>query len=581
MLNASEQIEILKKFVQKEFLEQARLLSSAELDLFKERRVVAGIKGNFSVEGKNITLYVGLDRRFPLSLPLVFLHPAETLGLIPHVNVDSNGYICYCDPEGILLNSEDPLGILQEAFTKSVSVLQAGVRGENNVDFISELGAYWRSLTDKKISAFLKVDQRLRKVFVYENKDGYALVADDLDFVRSYGNYKCELSKRLDKLTRRTALYIPLREGAIKVPPRLNKFWSSQEVKQIVWRNLSPDNRSRLRKLKSEWKSKALIVLGIPNSLEGTTLIGLVLAASSRKPQKKYDQLLEIPSPINLQRYDAEYLRPRGGVNRNLEHLKVLIVGCGAVGGFIIPAIAQAGIQNFTLVDPDIMEAENTFRHCLGRVAIERSKVEAMQEEVQYKYPYLCVTPHKKQIEDLLQDEIIKLSDFDLIVCATGKHTIELYLNRLLHSEKNNPPTVFTWLEPYGIGGHALLTYPGKVGCLQCLFTLDNEDLLCDRSAFAAPNQFFGRKNLGCGSSYTPYGSLDAQRTAQLAVRLALKAITEREQGSPILSWKGESEDFLAAGYKLSQRYKLTCEQLEAQKYSYIYSKCSVCSQGH
>lgn len=170
--------------------------------------------------------------------------------------------------------------------------------------------------------------------------------------------------------------------------------------------------------------------------------------------------------------------------------------------------------------------------------------------------------------------------DFDLCVIATGKFTIDLHLNRLLHQSAHAPTTVFTWLEPYGIGGHALLVHPKQTGCLQCLFVEDSEtgNPLRDRSAFAAPNQWFGHDSLGCGSSYTQYSALDAQKTADLAVRLALKAATRRELNNPMLSWRGDAHDFLAAGYQVSARYQKTPDQLADSQFHYVRRDCPICN---
>jgi hypothetical protein len=133
----------------------------------------------------------------------------------------------------------------------------------------------------------------------------------------------------------------------------------------------------------------------------------------------------------------------------------------------------------------------------------------------------------------------------------------------------------------YSIGGHALLTRPGKQGCFQCLFTsnCETDTPLHNRAAFAAYGQSFGKDDLGCGSLYTPYGVLDAEKTAESAVRLALDGLMQREQGNPILSWKGNDDNFIAAGFQLSSRYQLTSDQLHEQRYGYINVQCPVCGR--
>lgn len=574
MLDTKAQLQILTSLTQQGCLNQARLLAVSELDSFKSRQIEWAIGGQVTIEGKEITLCLGVDSSFPLSLPKVFLRPPEALGFIPHLEED--GYVCYLDAEGLLLNLEDPNGIFSDAIEKAIDVLQAGVSGRNRLDFMNEFSVYWRRLSSKTLLTFLPVDNVLRKIFVYTDNKGLELATDEISTVKAYFNTQ---GKTLDSLTKRTALYVPLEESTFILPPRPNYFWSSQDVKMIVWKNLSAENHQLLKCLGRKWKSEELVILGLPRPRRGITLVGLLFSGVVGGHPLLSGRVQNLPIPINIQRYDLAYLLPRGGGQDQLSSFRVLVVGCGSVGGYIVQALVQAGIMHLTLVDPDVLKPENTFRHVLGKKAECQPKVAALKEEIESKYPYLSVTIHQEYIEKAIRNELIDLSSFDLAILATGNPTVELYANCLLHQQTKNPITVFTWVEPYGIGGHALLSHPGKPGCFQCLFTSHSatDTPLHNRSAFAAYGQSFGKDDLGCGSLYTPYGALDAQKTAEYAVRLALDALTEREQGSPIWSWKGADDNFVNAGFSVSPRYQLTPDQLYSGRYGYINPLCPVC----
>jgi len=286
-----------------------------------------------------------------------------------------------------------------------------------------------------------------------------------------------------------------------------------------------------------------------------------------------------VPEPIDIQRLDEAYLMARGGGQPDLSRYRVLLIGCGSVGGYIALALPQTGIVNLTLVDPDLMQPENTFRHVLGHSALGEPKVAALKAEIERKYPYMAVTTHQKYIEEAIMDGLLDMSAFDLVVVAIGNPTAELYMNRLLHEKPAGPLAVFTWLEPYSIGGHTLLTRPGMPGCVQCLHLppSDSETPLHNRAAFAAYGQSFGKDDLGCGSVDTPYGAIDAQKTAEYAVRLALDGLTGREANNPLLSWKGPHDAFTAAGFRVSPRHLLTTDQLYERRYSYVDPQCPVC----
>ena len=207
--------------------------------------------------------------------------------------------------------------------------------------------------------------------------------------------------------------------------------------------------------------------MAIPHPQGGMTPLGLIFSDVGDEHPLIACNSTKVPTPINVQRYDLDYLMPRGGANTNLNEIKALIVGCGAVGGDIPASLVQAGIRDLTLVDPDILKPENIYRHVMGKCQEKLYKTLAIKEEIESKYPYLTITTHQAYIVEAINKGEIDLSDFDLAIFATGNQTMELYLNRLIH--QHSLLAVFTWLEPYGIGGHSLLTRLGKPGCFQCL----------------------------------------------------------------------------------------------------------------
>ena len=143
---------------------------------------------------------------------------------------------------------------------------------------------------------------------------------------------------------------------------------------------------------------------------------------------------------------------------------------------------------------------------------------------------------------------------------------------------------IFSWVEPLGIGGHALLILnQDKTGCYECLYTLNPEDqldVLKNRASFAAPKQFFGKRISCCGSTFTPYGSLDALQTAIITTRLCISALIGEEKNNPLISWKGDSTIFIQNGYKLSERYYMLNQKLIDLRYQYKSAHCKVCGNG-
>lgn len=565
---------ILASLAQNGYLHEACLLSPAEHSFLKNRDIVAAIAGNITIADKTVQLCVGVRENFPRSLPVIFLRPPNAFGLIPHL--DDDGYICYIQTEGLLLNTADPVGILYDAIERAIAVVQSGINGRNHRDFMDELPLYWERDSMETLPGFFSVDDVLRKVFVYSDNKGNQFVTDSIEIVQAYFNGR---KQGMNALNRRGALYIPLNEGVFVMPPHPQRRWTSAIIQQLIQANLSWENRQRFARLIRKRKFKEFMVLGLPRPSGGRTLAGLDFAHVHRGSSSRDDKVPDSPHEIAIHRYDSGYLLPRGGGQPDLGNFKAILVGCGSVGGYIAVGLVQSGIRHLTLVDADRLTRENTFRHVLGMSAEGQHKVTALQHELELKYPYLSLTTHQTSIEEAIRSDLVNPSAFDLVIIAIGDPTAELYLNQLLHKEYQRSMAVFTWVEPYSIGGHALLTRLGQPGCLQCLFAeaSDPDTPLHNRSSFAAYGQFFGKNDLGCDSLYTPFGGLDAQKTAEQAVRLALDGLLNHEKQSPILSWKGRSEAFTDAGFKLSPRYQQTEDQLRENRYCYINPSCPVC----
>jgi molybdopterin/thiamine biosynthesis adenylyltransferase len=537
---------------------------------------VIALEGRMQIEGKGVTVQIGLDEDFPLSLPIVILIPGDSLGFIPHV--DEDGYICYAQKEGLLLDRHNSALIIEEAIARSASVLTKGVRGESKEDFVEEFEAYWRRLDGAiLVWSFVEPGSNLRKIkAARQGKEPYVFLSSEISTTQAYSS---DLARAT--YTYRNALYVPFMEGSYIKPPRYGTFWTVEEIQDIVQQNLSQRNFRKLKRLARKCKYDEVAIFRLPRPSGGVTLFGInFVGVENRHPLLSGGSARQMV-PLILKRCDKEYLLPRGGANAQLQRKHVALIGCGSVGGFIALELIRAGVLNLTLVDPDDLDLDNTFRHILGKDAWSQPKVQGIKEEIERKYPYVRIEAITKKVEKALAMGVLKPSSYDLIIIAIGDDTVSLHLNEMLHTHRKAPLVLFTWLEPYGIGGHALLTgNSDQNGCLECLFTPimdDNEAPLHNRAAFAASGQSFTRDLLGCSNPFTPYGSADALQTALLASRLAVDALLGEINGNPLLSWKGNARDFLQAGFRLSPRYSSTAEELFERRYDYQNPDCPIC----
>ena len=531
-------------------------------------------RGSAPVEGQVVELRVGLPADFPSVLPVVKLRPWDALGVIPHVTAIEGG-VCYQDSEGLLLDQDRAADLVAWGLDHALAELGRGVRGDNRTDFTEEFEASWSQLkfngTLQNVADISVLPCKLTVIRRTETEWYLAAAeAQVLAFLQF---------EQLGKHNVQRATFLPLPAGTYIEPPRPDRpFWSAEDLRQWLAPGIAAlSTRQRRAFLLRSTSQQGVIVVALPRPSQGVALF----AVRYQSPTSEHPLLPGVAAtlwPLQVARRERAYLVPRGGGQASLADKHVLLVGCGAVGSRLAHHLVQSGVLRLTLVDFDAHSADNTFRHALGFPRNgTRTKVAALREELRTKYPYVQVTAVDDSIQAAHRKGAVQWNDFDLLLAATGNPTVELWLNAQVHHPAVRTSALFTWLEAYGIGGHALLTHAGTAGCLQCLYTDPEESQLANRAAFAQAGQKFSMSLAGCSARHTPYGSLDAARTAEMAARLAVQALSKREAAAPLMSWKGDAEDFLAAGFRLAPRHGVSEEVLRQNRYRYLAPTCPVC----
>lgn len=648
-MKTAELNQILLDFAEAAALSNSRLLQGNDKRAvwMVARGLVAGIAATTSIAGRQIDLRIGLPRNFPYELPVIRLDDAELYPHIPHVEED--GAVCFVIPKGVVIDRHSPLNIVNDAFRRARNTLEEGWKGNVADEFMDEFGAYWRATHPRHhVESFLHVGGDIRKVHLkmapqhrarhqprvpsrrtateadekprhllprrpapaaawkWREKQEQKLqtvqraatprwVAEPerptprgLGSIFDSPNDAADFYQKPQAEGGRSALYIPLPHQARIAPPRPGHHWSARNIHQAVRGALPPAELDKLDPLTRKCGDELLVILGLHRPSGGTTLIGLrYFALKGVHPLGPTSDVhhLRAPEPVWVNRLDRELITGRGGASTDLASRKVLLIGCGSVGGHTAMMLASAGIGELTLLDGDVLSQENVFRHILGKKALGQLKVKALVHEIEERIPYIKVRGIDSMLDTAIRKNQIDLSAYDLIISATGEPVADLDLNaRLaqLRGSDSKPAAIFTWLEPLGIGGHAALSVGGS-GCFECLYTPDEEAPdLHNRAAFYAPldeqPRDFNLDLVGCGSFYAPYSDLDARRTAELAVRLALSTLQGKETESILRSWKGDPAAFLAQGFRLARRHEHSSDDLLAGV-AYTAPSCCTCNR--
>ena len=156
----------------------------------------------------------------------------------------------------------------------------------------------------------------------------------------------------------------------------------------------------------------------------------------------------------------------RAGQER-LEAARVLVVGCGALGGYLAQALYRAGIGELVLVDRDVVEESNLPRQVLfeSHHAREgRTKVEAAAETLARAGGPTRVETHATHLD---ADNVRELAAGAHLVLDGTDNLPTRYLVNDLCVEQGIP---WVYGGVVGGGGLILAVRPGHGPCLRCIF---------------------------------------------------------------------------------------------------------------
>ncbi|MEV5011512.1 MULTISPECIES: ThiF family adenylyltransferase [unclassified Streptomyces] len=151
----------------------------------------------------------------------------------------------------------------------------------------------------------------------------------------------------------------------------------------------------------------------------------------------------------------------------------VLIVGAGAVGGFLAEELARIGFSPLRLVDPDTLAVENLIRHPLGAPALGRPKALALAAKIRRDFPSCDATGHHADFLALPADEQRSLAGgADVVVAATDSAVCQRHVNRVALAVGRPAVYPAVWVDPRirdAEVGEILWVLPGRrTPCYEC-----------------------------------------------------------------------------------------------------------------
>ena len=110
-----------------------------------------------------------------------------------------------------------------------------------------------------------------------------------------------------------------------------------------------------------------------------------------------------------------------------LSRKKVLVVGCGGLGGYIIEYLVRLGVGSLTVMDGDVFESNNLNRQILSDDGtLGTSKAAAAADRAKLVNPLVSVTPVEAYLTEANADELV--SGQDLVMDALDNAPSRLIL---------------------------------------------------------------------------------------------------------------------------------------------------------
>lgn len=484
------------------------------------------IKFTYRINEKEYSfLFASLDE---YKLPCVLLcNSKDEISNKPHMlYLDKNElfYLCLSIREDISVRNKDYREIINYTLIR-IEKLMTMSHEEERREFRKEFLYFWNKCAENKnkIQLYINSSSQIKVLKPYNKKDIDIYIDDDININDIFLKQDCK--------TKKSVIYIPLINSNLIMPPVGDKKWSADEVRYIINNCVSEENIETLEKLIIVNKEVFLVFeMYVPGVVPISFVLKLKFKSSKNKTiLSGLDEIMFIEY-LKSERCDTEYLFRRIGVKNRLRDKKILIVGAGSLGSYIISELPKIGVKNITIIDPDDINMENIMRHSLGANYSNYSKVFSMKFDLELEYPEVEVNINKSKFNvDNMQE--YNLSEYDLIIIATGGTDYMIKLNKAFKELKIDTPVLFTWIESRGIGVHALAVNYNRTGCFNCLYT--NGDT--NKAHFSNKNYKDELTGTGCGGVINQYGNIVLLKGSAMILNIILDMLNSNKINDNIL----------------------------------------------
>jgi molybdopterin/thiamine biosynthesis adenylyltransferase len=263
----------------------------------------------------------------------------------------------------------------------------------------------------------------------------------------------------------------------------------------------------------------------------GFELNGYMRKSFKRRPSGYLQYLHKRGGATAVFRYSvveagSDFVHSRNLSFPDLKNKNIILVGCGAIGSYLAPALvrlgAGTGSGSLILVDNDILWPENLGRHSLGYSSLFKAKSAELRAELKRQFPMANLLASEEDVAD-----VSKLFDADLVIDATGEEAVSEMLNARRLALASRTPMLHAWILGNGEAVQILWAQGVKNACYRCLRKSGPGEIREERyPVLKGPPK---RKQIAC-HAFTPYAVSAAMNSAALATEVVVDWL---ERGDP------------------------------------------------
>lgn len=402
-------------------------------------------------------------------------------------------------------------------------------------EFQKEFMFYWNSnaIGQDNLTIYLTQDNTFAEMEAYFGKKNVRVIEKGLHLsdIDSREKDKRKWVHHIEN----DVYFIPISDSRGILPPYRGHSWSAQDIKNIIYakqiEHVSVDTFQRIKNTIPKTQN-VLLVFGMKSEMSNV-VFAVRLKCNNITGHSLLEKVLEdivIVEPLFTERKDYLHLSDQIGNDIGLLKKKVLVIGAGSLGSYIVFELVKNGASHIKVYDGDKLEEENVLRWAFGGIGKGSNKATTISLLLNLLHPEISVEAVDKNIDGKTLVE--EASQADFIIFTIGNSDEQLTFNQVLKTAHCSTPVVFVWLEAGGMYSHILVADYQKTGCFECLYTDKNGNHVNNRA----------RKNSGtvmdtaiirngCGGTRAAYGTAILLRTTAALLntirKIQIKEIAE------------------------------------------------------